>query len=385
MTCLKNYLLYFLFSMSKLFRVKKNTLQNPKAPRILVVSTTGLGDTLWATPAIHSLKKTFPGAFVCVLTSRIGKSLLENNPDINEIYVLHHKGFFQLFGLLKTLRKKRFDTALVFHLSQRFTLPLVYFSNPEKIVGTAGMNKGLDFFLTHSLEKRYEHEIQRRLNICQVIGCTEEETDLKIYVDKEQKETVSSFLSSFEKKKLLIGLHPGAKDLFKQWPPSFFRDLIALLEKNLDATVLLTGDASEKPLGDLIAKESKNAFCVAGKFSLKQTAALLEKLDLYITNDTGPMHMGFAMQTKVLCIFSPTDPLLCGPYKYQNGHILSYPKTCLFCLKKKCREPFCMRQISVEEVFFRAQAIVQKNSCLDSRFCQSATLEKKTGKANETL
>ncbi|MCH9630969.1 MAG: Lipopolysaccharide core heptosyltransferase RfaQ [Chlamydiia bacterium] len=355
MTKIKNLLIYALYALTR--KAKRNVQSG--APRILIVSTTGLGDTIWATPAIASIRKSFPDCHLGVLTSSLGKAVLDRNPHIDKIFTIKHNCLLQIPRVLKALKKEKFDTALIFHVSQRPTLPLVHLAGPSKIIGTEGINKGLDFLLTHKLKSDYVHEIERRLNIAKEAGVETSHETLELYTSKEDRESVDSFLKKAKGSGPLIGIHPGAKDGFKMWPKENFIFLAKKLEHDLGAKVLITGDKSEKSLAEDIAKELRSAESVAGKFSLKETAALLEKLDLYIANDTGPMHMGFAMGANVLALFGPTDPNLCGPYKAKAAHIMKKPKSCMPCLNKKCREPFCMMQISKETVFNEASQILK--------------------------
>lgn len=325
--------------------------EDPLSPRILIVSTTGLGDTLWGTPAIKAIKETYPKAFIGVLTSSIGKTLLLDNPYIDKLFTIKHRCLFELPSLLKSLRKERFDTALIFHLSQRPTLPLCYFAKPSILIGSDGINKGLDSLLTVSLPKKYQHEIQRRLDIVAQIGAKSTEALLEIYLNDKEKKESKDFIDSLPKTPLLIGLHPGSKDAFKQWPPSAFIALGKKLQKELNAQILITGNLEEKNLAQLLADEIPCSINIAGRFSVRAFAALLPHLDLFVTNDTGPMHLSFATKTKTLALFSSTDPNLCGPFEAKYATILYQNKTCHPCLGKKCREAFCMLQHSPADVF----------------------------------
>src|SRR5580658_4690638 len=118
---MKNFFIKFLVNLyQSLFRA------NPKqteAPRFLVVSTTGLGDTLWATPGLKALKCSFPKSYVALLTSSIGEEILKDNPYIDEIFVIKSSSLFSLLPLFRALRKRKIESALIFHVSQRPILP----------------------------------------------------------------------------------------------------------------------------------------------------------------------------------------------------------------------------------------------------------------------
>lgn len=156
--------------LTSLFASAKNEVKDPEKPRILVVSTTGLGDSLWGTPAIRAIKTRFPNSHLGLLTSPIGKALYQNNPYIDETFTLESPALFSCIRLLPTLKKNQFEQILIFHLSQRPVLPLVSLCNPTALIGTAGINKGLDSLLTEAIENRPIHEIERRLKLAEVIG-----------------------------------------------------------------------------------------------------------------------------------------------------------------------------------------------------------------------
>ena len=326
---------------------KHKTTKSQQAKRILVVSTTGLGDTLWGTPAIRAIKRQRPDCFLAVLTSPIGSQVLKNSPYIDELICVSDPLLPSTAKLIASLKRKNFDTALIFHTSQRLILPICVWSQINTIIGTSGINKGLDDLLSHATPPQEEHEIARRLRITQAIGIENRGAELDWFINHEEKSAAEKFLLNFTKP--LIGLHPGAKDRFKQWPPEHFISVgQSLAEEGFQ--VLVTGNALEKPLAAFIANKIPGAKSIAGELNLRNFAATLSHFCVFITNDTGPMHMAFAVKTPTLALFGPTDPKKCGPYHVKQAHILSKPPTCKPCLKKSCLDPFCMRQIGPKEV-----------------------------------
>lgn len=322
-------------------------------PRLLIVSTTGLGDSLWGTPALRALRKRFPQGYIALLTSPVGEQLYRNNPHLDEIFTLKGRSLLSAVKLLPKLRMREFDTAYIFHTSQRPILPLITLAGPSTLIGTQGINKGLDHLLSSPLPQTHQHEIERRLEI---VGGDKEEGKMELFLTEEENQ--ASFLHVPDLP-LVIGMHPGAKDPFKQWNPKYFIELGRKLVKGKGAKILITGDPSEKKLADEIASHIPGATSLAGKLPLRVTAALIEKLDLFVTNDTGPMHIAFAMETPTFALFSPTDPTLCGPYKIKHGTVLQKPRTCSPCIGKSCAAPFCMEQISPQTVYEAIDAHLQ--------------------------
>lgn len=335
----------FLKCLVFLFRllIKSHPPQN----RILIIATTALGDTLWATPAIENIRRTFPNAYLAVLTSPIGLEILKHNPHIHRLFLWRRPLY-----LFKQLYRERFDTILLFHASQRLALPLAACLGASRIIGTLGLNKGLDSLLTHPLPNAHKHEIVRRLEIAAAAGA------------KPYTETLSFFLTPEEKLPprpgIWIALHPGSKDPFKRWPASHFIALGKRLKEELDCNILITG--TESTLMHQVAAHIPGAHIDDPKRPLRPFAALLEQIDLLIVNDTGPFHLACALNRPVIGLFSSTDPALCGPHKASSATVLARRPSCSPCLKRKCPLPFCLLQIGVEEVVKKSTYLVKQLS-----------------------
>lgn len=333
---MKNLLIKtFLFLLKQLIPTLGNL------DKILIVTTTGLGDTLWATPAIQALKKSFPRSHLAVLTSPIGLQVLQNNPHIDDFFSYKEPLSFHFFSLWKKLVRERFGTVLVFHASERLVLPLCSLLGAKRIVGTLGLNKGLDALFTHGLAQTPEHEIVRRLNIVRSIGASVETEKLSFFLKPEESHR-------FPKPGPWIALHPGSKDTFKRWP--YFIELGKLLKQMIPCEILVTGTKEELALMQEVAGKIPGAHIDRHERSLREFAAMLNQVDLLIANDTGPLHLACALNKPVIGIYCSTDPSLCGPHAADKALSIVRPPSCTPCLKRKCRQPFCFLQIGPEEV-----------------------------------
>lgn len=313
--------------------------------RFLILSTTALGDTLWATPALSSLRRRFPDAFLAVLTSPLGKEVLENHPGVDRLYVLKKPEALSFFSLLWKLRKERFSTVFLFHVSQRLMVPLAALLGASEVIGSKGRQKGLDALLTKAIDAQGVHEIQRRLDL---VGAPK--TDLR-----PQFFLRSSAPFPREKRKVL--LHPGAKDSYKRWPLAHFATLGQRLRENLSCSILITGNQSEILFMQRLKEAIPGAVLAPPSLPLEEFAREIAKASLLITNDTGPLHLAAALGTPALGLYVPTDPKLCGPMP--PAIALFRPPTCTPCLGRKCKEPFCFFQIGVDEVFEKAQKLLK--------------------------
>jgi len=387
-----------------LCRKKKETQQLCRK-RFLVVSTTGLGDSLWASPAIEALRARYPSAYIALLTSPIGKEVFAYSPHLNEIFSFTKPPIFSAVRFFFFLKKRNIDTVFFFHASQRIVFLLCFLLRAREYIGTKGQNKGLDHLFTHIIEpapiyrnnlknrvlapsalpQNFDahsrlalrqwslaphqnseelpcqipdssgcfgiHEIERRLKIVEVVGAQPSTPSLlKIFLSEEDDKKALQWIEQQNLKgRLLIAIHPGAKDKFKQWPLEHFVCLGKQLQEKTGATLLITGTPEENLLTTSIAEKIPGALAVHN-LPLRTFAALLKQCRLMISNDTGPMHVSFAIKTPTIALFTPTDPLLCGPYHAMHAYVIQKPPTCTPCLRKQCKEPFCLLQISIKEV-----------------------------------
>lgn len=323
---MKNWLLGILALLMRRFAPQLNP------NHFLVVTTTALGDTLWATPALQALRIGHPTARIVVLTSPVGEEVLRHNPWSDAMYVLREPMLRHCGTLWRALRRERPATVVILHASQRLVIPLCVALGARRIVASSGRNKGLDRWLTDPVAPRNEHEIVRRLRLVELVGA------------KRGSETLSFFLKPEERTKepRVIVLHPGAKDLFRRWLE--FRTLREKLEQH-GHRVVVTGSNAETAL---LAEVGGRIFIPS---SLRELAALVAEAKLIVTNDTGPAHLACALKTPLIMLFGCTDPELFGPHQAKNAHVIARRPTCEPCLKRKCQRAFCQLQISPDEVF----------------------------------
>ncbi len=343
-----------------LFFLKKG--ENPyfrDRPKILLATTTALGDTLWSTPGIVALRKSFPLASIGVLTSSIGMELLKNNPDIDDLYLLKEPTLFHFFSLRKKLLNKRYNIALLFHASQRLTLPLIASIGASEIISTDGKNKGLETLCTKTTPDA-DHEITRREQILEAIQCDMSDKSLRYFPTSDEIIQAENLFEEMhiDKEMPFVIIHPGAKDSYKCWPTKNYIVLGNRFKKEKPVQILIGWGPGEKELAVEIASQIEDALILPEPLSLRVYAALIKLSDLLITNDTGPMHLACALKKPVIAIFAPTKPKNCGPLNVPTAITLARPRTCTPCLRRSCYEPFCLRQISVDEILSAAAKIL---------------------------
>ncbi|HMK44531.1 MAG TPA: glycosyltransferase family 9 protein [Dissulfurispiraceae bacterium] len=333
--------------------------KNASAPwnkrRFLVVSTTGIGDTLWGTPAIAALRTTFPDCYIGVLTNRAGMEVLTHNPSIDDLFLFSKgsRGILSFSILIRRLRAEKFDTAIVFHASDRIVLPLCVLAGASNVIGFVNRHKGLDKLLTIPVAPLPGiHAVEARFALMRSLGVQQGDEKLILNLTEEERIAARRKLVScgIDANAIIIGMHPGAQDVFKRWPLNYFQEVGNALRQHIPCRIIITGGESESSLARSLASKIDDALSFAGQLSLRETAALISKMSLLISNDTGPMHIASAVGTPLVALFCATESTICGPYKTDNALVIQKQKTCSPCVGKKCKMPSCLEQITPKEV-----------------------------------
>ncbi|MBI4697820.1 MAG: glycosyltransferase family 9 protein [Nitrospirae bacterium] len=322
--------------------------------RCLIISTTGIGDTLWGTPAIRALKEKIPGVHLSVLTNVNGEEILRQNPFIGRILVFR-KEISNILSLLKELRRAHFDTVIVFHATDRIIWLMAHLTGAGRIIGSRRHSKEMDFIITHAVEIHHNtHAIYARHLLIKELGVKSDLNKIEMFLADNDRGRTEGFLeqAGINKNSFIIGLQPGAAKWYKRWPEENFIKLGKRLSDIRDEVkIIITGDSKEKELAQRIA-EKTGGISLAGRLSLREISAVIGRCGIFITNDTGPMHIAAALGTPTVALFSATSRENIEPYRsISTFAAISKPKPCEKCISKACTDPVCMEQISVEEVY----------------------------------
>lgn len=342
-----------------LHMTKKFISDSPK--NCLIISTTGIGDTIWGTPAIRALKEHFPGINIRVLAKAGGAEIFRENPLINRIFVFR-KGVANLFSLFRELRRGHFDTVVVFHATDRIIWLMAYLTGAGKIIGSKRHSKEIDFVITQPVEIPHNtHAIHARHLLIRELGVKSDSKKIELFIADQEKRHINTFLKEcgIRQDSFVIGFQPGAAKPYKRWPEKNFIKLGKMLSANRDnIRIIITGNNREKELAQKIANEI-SAISLAGKLTLLETSAVIERCNIFITNDTGPMHIAVALETPIIALFSATGEENIAPYRsIKTFTVISKPKPCEECISKACTEPVCMEQITPKEVFEKAKELI---------------------------
>jgi len=333
--------------------------------RILIVNVNWVGDVLFSTPFIRAVREAYPDAYIACLLHPRCSQMLETNKRLNEIIIYDeegaHKSLIGKIRLVAQLRREGFDTAFLLHRSFTKAL-LTYFAGIKKRIGYPTKKRG--GILTTAVEEPDEecHKVEYFLNIARATGIRPGDVSYEFFVEDADRKHVREFLAKegIADKDRVVVLCPGGNWDPKRWPREHFAELGDLLAEKDGARIVISGAKKDVRLAEEIKAMMKRPPVVAaGRTSLRQLGALLERANLVVANDSGPMHMAVAMKAKTIALFGPTSPRLTGPYGKGDYYVIQKNTMCeVPCYDLTCKDNECMAEISVADVLSKAREML---------------------------
>lgn len=206
----------------------------------------------------------------------------------------------------------------------------------------------------------HQHEIYRNLGLAALMGCQALDPQLEFPLWKQDRAEIESLFQDSQHP--WIGLHPGAKYASRRWPATYFAALADELARCLDAHIVLTGSASEQSIVQQVIRHMHTRpINLAGQTSLGGLAALIARLDLFVSNDTGPAHLAYALATPSITLFGPSDYQRWRPLEQKRHLTLRVPLVCSPCTYEFCPiDHGCLRGIDPYQVSALAERYLRK-------------------------
>jgi heptosyltransferase-2 len=344
-----------------------------KYKRILVVRTDRIGDVVLSTPVIKALRDNYPNAFIAMMVAPFAKDIVNGNPYLDEVIVydknIRHKSWFSSIKFALNLKRKRIDLSIVLHPTNRVHL-LAFLAGIPKRVGYA---RKLGFLLTdrikHTKQLGEKHELEYNLDLLRYLGIEPTSCDLFVPINPESEKWVQEV---FEKERInkddsLLVIHPGASCISKIWPQERFAEVADRLAEKYGFKILIIAGPKDIAAADAVLKNLHHpAINLAGKTSVSQLVSLLKRCRLFISNDSGPVHIATGVGTPVISIFGRNQkglsPMRWGPVG-RNSRVLHKEVGCIKCLAHNCIKGFiCLKSITVEDCLSAADSILQSHS-----------------------
>ncbi len=336
---------------------------------ILVRCQNWIGDAVIATASLRCIRRSFPDSRISVLAKPWVIPVLAHNPHIDEIIEYDaqgsHRGLRGMLRLARYLRGRRFQGAIL--LQRAFEAALIArLAGIPKRMGYTTDARG--FLLTHKARSSREEfdvpRLEHDLSLLEGFGLDVGEKDPLIPIGREQQGRAEHCLSAFgmSVEDTLVGFSPGAVgSVLKRWYPERFGELAARIADAYRAKVLLFGSPDEQGLGEEIRRMASNPGVVnlAGRTSLEEAIALIGACGLFVTNDSGLMHVAAALDVPLVGVFGPTDPRRTAPWSKRYLLVRDEGVDCYGCKMRECRhEHKCMERITAERVFVAVKEMV---------------------------
>ncbi len=338
---------------------------------VLVRSTNWIGDAIMTTPALNLLKKALPSAQIKVLARPWVKDIFTDNPVVDQVVPLEGNTLVDKLSTAKRVRAMGFDLTVLFPNS--FDSALVawlsgigiragYVTDARRLLLNLPVEVPKDHKDRHQVfyYMKLVEEISWRLKEkgARPVSIGDHEAKLFLRISPEEAKWADDWLKSqgiTAATGPLVGINPGAAyGPAKCWPAEKYKALSSrMLNLYSGARFFVFGTVKEHEIGEKIVKGLGGAgINLAGKTTLGQVMALISRLDLLITNDSGLMHVGAALGTNLVAIFGSTNPVTTGPWT-KRAIVVRKELACSPCLNRMCPKGsfLCMESIEVSDVF----------------------------------
>jgi heptosyltransferase-2 len=331
--------------------------------RILIVTVNWLGDAILTTPVFRALKKKFPASYIGVMAVERVAEVYRDNPYIDEVIIFNeknaHRSLSAKIKFIKFLKDRNFNMAFLIHRS--FSRALIcFFAGIKRRFGYK-RHKNL-FILTDKINPPVGlvHRQDYYLYLFEKSGITINERLPVFFVPNKERDDIGKLLDPISKKHpFIVGINPSANWLPKRWPQEYVATLSDRLINDLNCAVVFIGAEKENDIiQDIIQKMQCCPYNFCGKTTLKELGALIAKMNLFISNDSGPAHLSASLKIPTLVLFGPTSEKITSPRGNLVKIIRKEVNCKIPCYKINCPDNICMKKISVDEVFLEAKNIL---------------------------
>ncbi|KPL08187.1 hypothetical protein AMJ86_01650 [bacterium SM23_57] len=347
--------------------------------RILIMKYWGLGNIIQASPTLKKIRQSCPDCQITFLTLSQNSGLYDNNGLYDRSLSLPMKSMipfaWEVLKLIGKLRKQRFDWVIDLD-------PLTFFSESMAFLSGAPCRAG--FVRAEDQRSLYTHPVLFRedIHICDVFQTVAHTLDahngdgqlIPIVLNQEEESFLDSFCRDHHiaQDDFLVGINVNASEVAKErrWPRERFAELADRITNTNISRVILLGSPSEREYVQKVASQmTTKPIMAAGKTTLRQMIALLGRCNLFISNDSGPVHMAVAQGSPTVAIFGPETPERYGP-RGSKHQVIYKGLPCSPCIsffnakKVHCDNPTppCIYQITTDEIWEVVQPLLPTTS-----------------------
>jgi len=356
---------------------------------IIIFKLDHIGDIILSAPALRAIREGYPKARITLACGSWAKDILGPEGLIDHFLEInmtlrsipHAQKRAEKKKLLAFLRQNHFDLAIDLRTSRDMRYLLKAARATWKVGFRTFVRDGfMDICVTPVFPYRQAHQVEQMLEIPRALGLKTNHPAPALRLTAEEKAYAAAFCEQhMPQGSILVGMHPSAGSPSRIWHPERFAALADKLMENPKVRVALLVGKGDLPLAAKIRDLSKKEIIVISDASIRQSAAIIQKCHLFISNNSGPMHLAASVDTPTIGIFSGMDlPNEWAPYGEKHRIIIS-PVCCMPCYKGECKRKkmYCLESITVEQVYNAALAML-------AEYGQPPSEERNGKKTNES-
>ena len=337
--------------------------------KILFIKLSAIGDVVQTLPALEAIKNVYPAAEITWVVEEAAAGILEGHPLIDRLMVSHRKswiammkqpgtfasGVRSVIRFITDLRTTRYDIAIDFQGLLKSGM-LIGLARADRKIGFDKTREFSYLFLNERLPAYdiEKHALERYLDVARYLGARDPKLTCTLPIAQEIEALRSRLNAVNPERRRIVVVNPVARWKTKLWPERNFAELADSLVSERNCLVVFTGSPGDRvAVSRIMGLMKHKALNWAGETSLKELAALASLSDLFVTTDTGPMHLAAAAGAKVVALFGPTAPWRTGPYG-QLERVVRTGAVCSPCFSRTCdKGMICMEGIGVKDVLAR--------------------------------
>ena len=363
----------------------RSGLQSAEFSRILLIKLSGLGDVVHTLPVLVKLRARYPNAQIDWLITPENAEIVRCHPALSNVVLFERRDFSKrghrwrallaFLDLLKQMRRAKYDLVIDLHGQARSAFFALVSGAPARIGfdrpawsisghGWRGAREGSWIAYTHRLPipTLDVHAIDRYLWVGQLLGLDHNPPDLTIHLSSQTARNVQRLLEEHgvPPSKALVVLVPGTAWETKHWTIEGFADVARqFLDEGF--AVALAGTKRDEARCRQIAAAASGACDLSGKTTAAELAALIERSEICVTNDSGATHIAASLGKPMVTVFGPTNPVRIGPY-HRPESVVRLDLPCSPCNYRRLSQcPFdhaCMKQLTSAMVVERVRKIL---------------------------
>jgi heptosyltransferase-2 len=333
--------------------------------KILIIRLSSIGDIVLSTPLIRLLRNKFPSAQIDFVIKKEFAELLKFNPHLTNLIEFDTgNGFKELLRLKSRILKERYDLIVDIHNNLRSVFLRTFSGARVLKVNKRVFKRFLLVKFKINLYKNITPVAERYIETVSQLSIKNDNQGLELFVPKDIIDIAKDKIN-FSNSDRYIAIAPSAKHETKRWLPERFAEVGNRLSEKFNAKIILMGGKEDEQICKLIETMMKNKpINVCGKTSLLESAGILSLCEMLITNDSGLMHIGSAMKTKVVAIFGSTVKEF-GFFPYGTKSVVVEKsiscRPCSHIGRDKCPKKHfkCMKEIQVDDVYDACVKLIQ--------------------------